>query len=237
MMLRIIAHRGSSKLYPENSLAAFEHALKAGADGLEVDLRRSADDRLYCFHDQNLFRLTGYTGRLRRTDSSVIRRLKLMRREPILNFEHFLESFGGKTRIVLDIKSAGVEDQIVELISGLGIRHDITYSSFQKRILQRVKALDPKARTALIVGPIRNLPLKLDLGRFLVGCLRGLQCDAIHISRHLAREAIVRKVRKAGFEVVVWTVDDLVLAKQHLKQGVHSIITNVPEAMVTMRDI
>lgn len=58
-MPAIIAHRGYSTLYRENSPAAWTGAMEAGADYIEVDLRMTADGEIVCSHDQDLRRLAG----------------------------------------------------------------------------------------------------------------------------------------------------------------------------------
>ena len=231
-MARIIAHRGSSKTHPENSRSAFRAAVKCGADALEVDLRRSLDGEIYCCHDYHLGRLTGYSGYLRRTSSEKIEKLKLYREEPILTFEKFLIEFAGKAEMILDIKSAGIEEKIVELIGRHGGGRDLIYSSFSSRILANIKTIAPRAKTALIVGPVRNLRPRFDFSGHLVRTARKLECSGLHLSRHLAREGIVKKLRLAGFRLAVWTVDDPTAAIQYKEMGIGGIITNVPEILV-----
>ncbi|MBI5864789.1 MAG: glycerophosphodiester phosphodiesterase family protein, partial [Planctomycetes bacterium] len=60
--LPIIVHRGVSKIAPENTLEAYAAAMDCGADGIEIDIRRSRDGVLYLFHDDDLERLTSATG-------------------------------------------------------------------------------------------------------------------------------------------------------------------------------
>lgn len=230
-MVRIIAHRGSSKQFPENSLAAFQQAVKTGADALEVDLRRSADGRIYCFHDYHLSRLTGYSGYFRRTDSSIISRLRLLSSEPVLRFEDFLEEFVGRSEFVFDVKSAGIEVEILRLVALHPHRAATVFSSFNSKIVARIKSLSPRTKTALIVGPMRNLKMKFDLSAHLIDKLTELSCHAVHLSHHIAKEALVRRLSGAGFAVAVWTVDDLETGVKLKNIGVDGIITNVPELM------
>ena len=61
-MQKIYAHRGASGYAPENTLRAFEMAADMGAYGVELDVQISKDGRLVVFHDDEMSRLTGYTG-------------------------------------------------------------------------------------------------------------------------------------------------------------------------------
>ncbi|MGZ8494287.1 MAG: glycerophosphodiester phosphodiesterase, partial [Candidatus Binatia bacterium] len=59
-----IAHRGASGQYPENSRLAFENAIAAGADMIELDCQLSADGHVVVFHDERLARTTGARGKV-----------------------------------------------------------------------------------------------------------------------------------------------------------------------------
>ena len=72
---RILGHRGARLLAPENTLAGFEAALRDGADGVELDVRRTADDVLVCLHDAGLGRTTSGRGPVREHTLAQIRRL------------------------------------------------------------------------------------------------------------------------------------------------------------------
>ncbi len=216
-------------------MAAFRRAAACGADSLEVDLRRSADGVIYCFHDYHLKRLTGFSGYVQRTHSRQIDRLRLSGKEPPLRFDHFLEEFAGRIGIVLDIKSTGIETDILRHLSRAPKRADVICSSFNSRIISRLKALRPQTRTALILGPIRNLKVKLDIGSYIVNRLSKLECTAAHLSVRIARERVVNRLIAAGFGVAAWTVDDCDTALGLAGNGVTGIITNVPEEMVRIR--
>jgi len=216
-------------------MIAFRKAVASGADSLEVDLRRSADGVIYCFHDYHLRRLTGFSGYVQRTHSRQIDRLRLFDSEPTLRFDHFLEEFAGKVEIVLDIKSTEIEADILRLLSRAPKRAEIICSSFNSRILSRLKTMRPQVRTALILGPLRNLKMKLDIASYIVNRLTKLDCMAAHLSVRIARERVIHKLIAAGFDVAVWTIDDCDSAVRLANYGVGGIITNVPEAMVRIR--
>ncbi len=63
--MRILGHRGARLVAPENTLEAFRAALAEGADGVELDVRQTADAVLVCFHDSGLGRTTDGRGPLR----------------------------------------------------------------------------------------------------------------------------------------------------------------------------
>ena len=71
----IIAHRGDVSAAPENTIPAFESALEAGADGIELDVRLTRDNRLVAIHDRTLDRTTSGRGMVDHQDLDVLQRL------------------------------------------------------------------------------------------------------------------------------------------------------------------
>src|SRR5512139_1817621 len=60
----VFAHRGAKRLAPENTLPAFEAAIRLGADGVELDVQYTSDGKLVIFHDLNLEKTSNGTGRV-----------------------------------------------------------------------------------------------------------------------------------------------------------------------------
>ncbi len=73
--VRLLAHRGSSARYPEHTRAAYQQALDDGADGIETDVRLTADDRLVCWHDATVDRTTNGSGRV---DQMTLEQIKAL---------------------------------------------------------------------------------------------------------------------------------------------------------------
>jgi glycerophosphoryl diester phosphodiesterase len=72
---RILGHRGARLVAPENTLPGFQAAISDGADGVELDIRRTADEVLVCLHDAGLGRTTNGRGPVREHTLAEIRRL------------------------------------------------------------------------------------------------------------------------------------------------------------------
>lgn len=230
-MIQIIAHRGSSIKHPENTAAAFAAAIDAGTDALEVDVRRSSDGVLYCFHDITLRRLTGVHGSLEETPSARLDTLLVRGKEKLLRFSEFLRLFGDRAGIVLDIKSAGIEPHLLEEIGKADPPADLIFSSFSPSVLQKLRELDSESRLALIVGPWRNLGLLGGISESLIEKLRRFDCQAAHIQKRLATSRSIEMLRAAGFSVSVWTLDDPARAADLESLGIRGVITNDPERM------
>jgi len=102
-----IAHRGlhDNVNFPENSLAAFELAIKSGYS-IELDLQLLRDNKIAVFHDVNLFRMTGVSESIRKKSSIELKNLKLLETDQAIPlFEELLELVNGKVPLLIEIKS------------------------------------------------------------------------------------------------------------------------------------
>ncbi len=92
--MEIIAHRGASGAHPEHTIGAYEAAVAEGADGVECDIRLTADGHLICMHDRTLGRTTDGSGAVGAATLAQIRRLNAgtwEKPQPVLEFDTFLE--------------------------------------------------------------------------------------------------------------------------------------------------
>ena len=102
--MKIVAHRGYSARFPENSLLAFERAAEAGADWVETDLRRSADGVLVCWHDPDLERVTGVATEIARTSAAVLTSIALPGAARVHRLAEVLACVRGRVPAMLDVK-------------------------------------------------------------------------------------------------------------------------------------
>jgi glycerophosphoryl diester phosphodiesterase len=107
----IIAHRGASRKAPENTLAAFSRAIEDGADGIELDVRLTADGALMVFHDSRLTRTTDGHGKIERCTLDELKGLSagswfhpLFRGEPIPTLDDALELMRRRVGVNIELK-------------------------------------------------------------------------------------------------------------------------------------
>lgn len=102
--LLVIAHRGDCTNAPENTRAAFQAAMDAGADGFELDVFLLADNTVIVFHDEDTERLTGVKGDITKMTLEDVRKLSV-KGEPIPTLEEILNEFSAKTFINVEMKA------------------------------------------------------------------------------------------------------------------------------------
>src|SRR5271169_2665013 len=98
----IIAHRGFSGRYPENTPAAIRGAIELGIDMVEIDVQETRDGELIVFHDYRLNRICGVRGRVRHKTLAAIQQLN----PQVPTLREVLTACRGKVRVLIEIKRA-----------------------------------------------------------------------------------------------------------------------------------
>ncbi len=155
--VRFSLHRGAGRYAPENTLPAFEKALRLGAHLVEFDVRSTSDGMFYLLHDSTLDRCTSGTGPISNTPSSVIETLSAGiqfgrpfadTRMPTL--ETFLSDIEGKVDLYFDAKAISPEALAEAVNRHHMAERTVVYQSVP--YLMRLKAIDPRIRTLPPLG-------------------------------------------------------------------------------------
>ena len=167
---RNYAHRGlhkKDKTVPENSLAAFRRAVKAGY-GVEMDVHITADDQLVVFHDDTLKRMIpgAPEGRIETFTLAELKEFRLLKtEEQIPTFEEALAVLAGRVPLILEIKSGPRNNRLCALTAGALAQYTgpVCIESFDPFILRWFKKHAPQyLRGQLAQKPEdykENLPL------------------------------------------------------------------------------
>ena len=176
--MKIWAHRGCSRRYPENTLLAFEKAAAVqGLTGIELDIQLTKDGRMVVCHDERVDRTTDGTGEIRSFSLVELKQLKIDagngRYEQIPTIEEVLDLLDGRLRdgllLNIELKNSvfpyeGMEEKIVELIRSRGLQDRIVYSSFSALSLERLRGIDPDAEIGILDTKVSDCLYKLKGG-------------------------------------------------------------------------
>ena len=230
----IIAHRGYSAKYPENTIAAFRGGIEAGANGIEFDIHRCASGEIVVMHDATVDRTTDGTGRIDQLTLSELRKLdagswkgERFAGEPIPTLDETLGVFDGcDATAVIEIKARDVDaGELDRIISSH--RAKVCVISFLQEKLDELKQVDPNIRCGLLVG---GVPDGRQPAEWMVQQARKVGCEVLSVNyRALSRET-VRAIRENGIEVWAWTVDDLAVMRALVDWGIDGITTDIPTA-------
>jgi glycerophosphoryl diester phosphodiesterase len=212
----IIAHRGFSGRYTENTLASMRAALQLGVDLVEIDVQETADGELIVFHDYRLNRICGVRGRVRDKLLTEIRRLN----PQVPTLRQVLQLCRGKARVLLEIKRADPRKVATE-ISETRMEREVIVFSLSIRRMKEIAAANPRISRFGLVA--RRLPLA-------VARLKRAGVVGVGLSRRLVHSPrVVRRIHKRGWKLFVWTVNREAEMKKLAGWGVDGIITDHPD--------
>jgi glycerophosphoryl diester phosphodiesterase len=230
----VIAHRGASDVAPENTLAAFQAAIDASADGIELDVTRCATGEIVVIHDDTLDRTTNGAGRvdglpffgLRELDAGAWFGAQFAgQRIPTLG--EVLDLAGRRVRVNIEIKGRnvrgdGLEEEVAEQVRARGLQGSVILSSFNPAALVRAKRAASDLQRALLYAP--DLPVYLAHA----WALPLVRPEALHPKYTMVDSRYVHWAHGHGYRVNVWTVDDPDHMARMIELGVDGIITNHP---------
>lgn len=235
--MQIIAHRGNSSACHENTMAAFERAVADGADGIEFDLRLTADRQWVIHHDAEL-ELDGTRLEIAALPLHEALRARVgPQREPIPRLDDFL-LWARETRIplIFDIKDRDGIRELVETVERAGIENPAIYSSFHRSVLKALELARPDWPRGLIVGDPRSALARQFLTGSLIRWARRHRLTSLHLDEHWVVPSTLAKMREAGLRLAIWTVDDPLRMSLLAALEIDALITNRPDlARITLR--
>lgn len=243
----VIAHRGASAEAPENTLAAFDLALRHGADGIEVDVRLSADGIPVVIHDPRLERTTSGRGRVDALSARQLTRLDagswFNRRYParakagfhslriplLSELLSWVKDRGCLAYVELKRErdaGGGFEEQVLNAIQVAGVAENVVVISFHPEVLTRMRELH------------EGIALGLDCTRTLAAVRRTRASGAKVVLplAALVSSQFVRRAHVLGLQVAPWGAETPRAWRRLLASSVDALITNRPAALRRLID-
>ena len=228
------AHRGGAAHAPENSWAAFEHAVKLDYAYLETDARATSDGKLVAFHDRTLDRVTGVSGSIGTWSYQEVAALRIAGSEPIPLIEDLLGAWPD-VRFNIDLKDEPGISLLTCVLRRTGAWDRVCVTSFSGSRLRIARGLFDRpvcmATSPAAIAALRSAP---DGGRLLGGWLSRWEARCTQVPGRVATESFVRRAHALGLDVHVWTINDRAEMVRFLDLGVDGIMTDDIE---TLRDV
>jgi glycerophosphoryl diester phosphodiesterase len=231
----VLGHRGwSGEGRPENSVAAVSAALEGGADGVEIDVRLTADGVLLCSHDPAVPVRAGERLTVATSRAADLRRIALPGGHAVATCEEVLAAAAnhGRCRVIIEAKPApgvGYRHRTVralrELVTDFASGLDLTVSSFDPTLLAAIRAAVAQlpVRTALLGAASTSVSTLLRRAVY-----EGH--DEIHpnVLSVLSAPASVRTAQSLGIAVTCWTVNRESDVRQLAALGIDAMIADNP---------
>lgn len=239
----MVAHRGASAVEPENTLRAFERAIAAGADAVELDVRLTADGEPVVLHDPRVDRTTDGHGLLRDLTLAEVKRLRIGIADgdaaEVPTLTEALTCCVGRVAVVAELKNIpgeadfeshgqGVAEATVRALEENGGSESVLVSSFNPWALERVRELAPAIATGLLTDPEVEMVAGLAFARgggfgWIMPFVRQVAA---------AGPELVAEAHEAGISVGTWVTDDPAEVVALFRSGVDAVATNDPEAVM-----
>jgi glycerophosphoryl diester phosphodiesterase len=227
-----IAHRGFSPEGLENSMSAFEAAIKLGYEYLETDARATKDGVVLAFHDATLDRATDRTGQISNMLYKDVAAARIRGVEPIPRLEDVLAAWPD-AKVNVDAKDAATVVPLARTIDRSGAHDRICLASFSDRrrlgVLSRLSAPVASSPGTQIMTTFRAAASVLGAARAAHTRLRNVDCLQVPLRFGrvaMVSEALVSGVHAAGKQVHVWTINDEPTMHHLLDIGVDGIMTD-----------
>lgn len=232
----IVAHRGVPIKAPENTLEAFQHAIKLGADAVEFDVRLTSDQIPIIYHYFYLDEITDAFGPVFDFTYDQLQNVRFNSKQEntnydykIPNLEMVLESIGGKIGLEIEIK--GPEPESAEIIGKILSNYKHLYNklevtSYEPLLLRLIQKYCPGIKTDLLFHRSENW-MRSDVVAYLaIHRARIARARAIHLHPTQLLPEIVNTIRKKGIQIHAWDVNDKESLERVVKLDVNKICTD-----------
>jgi glycerophosphoryl diester phosphodiesterase len=217
----IIAHRGTPREHPENSLPGFRRALEYGANGIELDVHLTSDGVVVVHHDTALRAPPLSSGgspplEIRDLTYDAVRARPLAPGVPIPTLAEVLDLAGQLVTVYIEVKAPAAVDAVVRCAAQIDVSCAI--HGFDHRVALRASAIAP------------NIPGGILLDSYLIdpGAALGDARARDYWQRWDMIDAeLVARIHSAGGRVIAWTVNDPADARRLAGLGVDAICTDI----------
>lgn len=231
---RRFAHRGLSEHrddIDENSLAAFEAALIAGATHIESDTHSTSDGHAVLFHDDSLDRVAGVAKGISELSLSDLKEIRLRNGSEIPTLHEVLGAFP-ELYLNLDIKSERAIEPTIRAIEQHQAHDRVLVSSFSERRRQQALALltKPVATSASMTVVMKAwLSHQFAFGLGFERITRDIDAFQIPVGKgivRLATKGFIQRAKRSNTEVHFWTINSPEQMTRLLELGADGIVTD-----------
>jgi glycerophosphoryl diester phosphodiesterase len=212
-----VGHRGARAYEIENTLESFQRAIELGVNAIELDVRKSKDEKLVIIHDDNLKKVFGKDIPV---NQATLKELKQFTDNKIPTIDEALQFIDKKVdKILVELKGSGYEKKVLDVIKKEKLKDRVVIISFHEQAILNVRKLDNEIETGLIYSKYKNpvdAASKLN-AQYLVPLYR------------FTHTRDVEKAHKNNLKVIVWTINTKQEVKDYIVKGVDGIASDKPD--------
>ena len=239
-----VAHRGGSRLAPENTLASFRNALTLPIDAIELDVHMSRDGHAVVFHDYTVDGRTNGYGNILDLDFAYLRSLNAAAHFPggwpepqqIPTLREVLDLAKGKVQVYIEIKPSkrdgmfgrypNIVESVIEQVRTVDMLDQVLIISFDWFVLPLVKSLEPALQSGALVSD--DVWASGDL-KILLEQVTALGCNWINMDCALFTDDMPTAAHEHGFKLGLWTINAVDEMRRFAAVGVDSLTSDRPD--------
>lgn len=240
---QVIAHRGFSGAYPENTISAIKGAINLGVDMVELDVRLSRDCVPVIFHNSSLMAITSCPHRVEGLTVSELKTLDVglwcgetFRGEQIPTLDEVLALTRGRIPVNLDIKTPAAIVPVIASVQAHRMLDEVVLSGCTWAHARKVRQLEPGLHVLMNVDGLLRTLLRILSARLALFLsllqARSAQPMGLNIGHHYAAERFIRDAAACNLPVWTWTVDEPARAQHLATLGAVSITSNRPDRIM-----
>lgn len=224
--MKVIGHRGAAGLALENTLDAIRAGVTAGVDGIEIDVRLTADGHFVLCHDPTLKRVSNYEHTIEKSTLKELRKVPLFDGRPVPTLQEALKT-AGKVPIVIELKGSGWAKPLAKFLKWHRI-HDLSIIAFNHAELAEFHRLMPTVR---VYANERTNAIEA------IQFARAYDFTGVDLNFWLVNPLTYFIAKRSKLEIIVYTVDKTWIVRflYRLFPDI-TITTNYPHLMQFVRD-
>lgn len=233
----VFAHRGDSSNYPENTMLSFEKAIEIGANGIELDVHKTKDNKLVIIHDEDIERTFKGHGKVCNFTLKELKDFK--NRKTIFSenmkciiptLEEVMDLIKDKEGIVLNIELKTdiinydkIEEDVIKIIEEYSMENRIILSSFNYESIRKCKEINPNIKTGMLYHYKLSDP---------VNKAKKINADAIHPNSELVTKELIEESHKNNIKVNSYTINSPTIMRKFSKWNIDGMFTDYPEILL-----
>jgi len=228
------AHRGASGYAPENTMAAIKKAVEMGTKALEIDVQLTRDRKLVVIHDYDLKRTTNGRGFIMNKSLEKLKTLdagswygKEYKGEPLPTLEEVFEGIPEDILVNIELKKFVMDKrnmtaEVLEVIKKYDVWDRVIISSFDHRLLERVREVSEKIKIGLLFDKRKDNLKEYHL-------LDKLKPYSIHINAKYIDGEQLRELKGLPYKIYSYTINEFTVAEKYEKHGLNGYFTDYPD--------
>ena len=235
--MHAVAHRGYSSDYPENTLLAFEKAIRAGSKYVETDLRFSKDGTIVCSHDEDFSRVLNRDEVIANLDVGELKKVDTGDGKGVPSFEEVLDLCEARCGMFLDVKitSEQMVDAVLETLSLHPSNTDVVFGARRHYQLHYLRSRNTQLPVIGMIQDFSEIPQFLRLG-----------VQGIRIWEEDLTPQIVEQIHQTGHEVWVTSglrstgeitgIIDRARLQHLLNLKINAVLVNDPSQVISLQE-